>query len=166
MSRLRTSTSWLLAIAAMGWIVLTLLCPLAAHLNCPVTPFLYSFFSPVCHQISERCFHLFAEPVAVCARCLGLYCGFWFGLAVLPLMPGLCRRLLGRPRLILLFTIPMGLDLLLDNTHASRYFSGLIASFPVAPFVWVAVEQFGTSFHNFTGRNTCTRKNQACSSRR
>lgn len=32
-------------------------------------------FSPVCHQNSDRCFHL-AAPLPLCARCFGLYLGF------------------------------------------------------------------------------------------
>jgi len=151
---MRTTTSWLLATAALGWISLALFCPFAAHMEWTAAPFLYSLFTPVCHQSAARSLCLFAKPIAVCARCLGLYCGFWLGLVLFPLMPRLCKHLLVRPRLILLFTIPMCLDLLTHNTHASRYFSGLIASFPVALFVWVAAEQFGTSLHRFARRST------------
>jgi hypothetical protein len=52
----------------------------------------------------------------------------------------------------------MGFDLLIENTHASRYFSGLIASFPIALFLWVAAEQFGASFHDFTRRYKWSKK--------
>jgi uncharacterized membrane protein len=154
MARMRISTCWLLAVAPLVWITLTLLAPLAAHLKWPVAPFFYAFFSPICHQSSARSLSLYAEPIAVCARCFGLYCGFWLGLVLLPLVPRLYTRLLKRPRLVLLFMIPMILDLLANNTHASRYFSGLIASFPVAIFVWVAAEQFGDSLRRFTRRKT------------
>ena len=33
------------------------------------------FFSPVCHQDPARSFWIFGAPVAVCARCLGIYLG-------------------------------------------------------------------------------------------
>ncbi|HYX70804.1 MAG TPA: DUF2085 domain-containing protein [Terriglobales bacterium] len=33
------------------------------------------FFSRVCHQEAERSFWLWGAPVAVCARCLGIYLG-------------------------------------------------------------------------------------------
>jgi len=33
------------------------------------------FFSPVCHQDPVRSFWVFGGPVAVCARCLGIYLG-------------------------------------------------------------------------------------------
>jgi uncharacterized membrane protein len=41
------------------------------------------FFSRVCHQEAGRSFWLWGAPVAVCARCLGIYlgaaAGAWFG---------------------------------------------------------------------------------------
>jgi uncharacterized membrane protein len=37
-------------------------------------------FSLVCHQQPERSFYLFGAPVAVCARCLGIYLGAAVGL--------------------------------------------------------------------------------------
>jgi uncharacterized membrane protein len=137
----------------MCWISLALLGPLAAHLNWAVTPYVYSFFSSVCHQSAERCFYLLDQPLAVCARCTGLYCGFLLGFIIFPLIPRFCRTLLRRPRLIILFAVPMGVDLLIENTLASRYLSGLIASFPIALFVWIAVEELGGSFHRFIRRN-------------
>jgi uncharacterized membrane protein len=36
---------------------------------------IFLFFSPVCHQDPERSFWIFGAPVAVCARCLGIYLG-------------------------------------------------------------------------------------------
>lgn len=37
-------------------------------------------FSIICHQRPERCFWIFGAPVAVCARCLGIYVGAAIGL--------------------------------------------------------------------------------------
>ena len=37
-------------------------------------------FSLTCHQHPDRCFWLFGAPVAVCARCLGIYLGASVGL--------------------------------------------------------------------------------------
>jgi uncharacterized membrane protein len=39
------------------------------------TILIFLFFSPVCHQDPARSFWLFGAPVAVCARCLGIYLG-------------------------------------------------------------------------------------------
>jgi uncharacterized membrane protein len=54
--------------------------------------FAYSFplsygFSLVCHQRPERCFWIFGAPVAVCARCFGIYLG-----AAIGLLPRVARR--------------------------------------------------------------------------
>ena len=35
----------------------------------------YGLGSVICHQRSDRSFHLFAEQLPVCARCTGLYAG-------------------------------------------------------------------------------------------
>ena len=40
----------------------------------------YLAFSPFCHQISERSFHLFGVQLAVCARCTGIYLGLLLGI--------------------------------------------------------------------------------------
>ena len=37
-------------------------------------------FGLVCHQRPERCFWIFGAPIAVCARCLGIYAGAALGL--------------------------------------------------------------------------------------
>ncbi len=37
-------------------------------------------FALICHQRPERCFWIFGAPVAVCARCVGIYVGAAIGL--------------------------------------------------------------------------------------
>jgi uncharacterized membrane protein len=46
----------------------------------PVAFALQRGFSVVCHQRPERSFWIFGAPVAVCARCLGIYLGAAIGL--------------------------------------------------------------------------------------
>jgi uncharacterized membrane protein len=41
---------------------------------------IYAAAGLICHQLAERTFHFGAGPVAVCARCLGLYAGGLAGL--------------------------------------------------------------------------------------
>jgi uncharacterized membrane protein len=36
---------------------------------------IFWFFSPVCHQDPARSFWIFGAPIAICARCLGIYLG-------------------------------------------------------------------------------------------
>ena len=40
---------------------------------------IFWFFSPVCHQDRARSFWILGAPVAVCARCLGIYLGAALG---------------------------------------------------------------------------------------
>jgi uncharacterized membrane protein len=39
-------------------------------------------YAPLCHQIAERSLFVFGAPLAVCARCTGLYLGAMLGLAL------------------------------------------------------------------------------------
>jgi uncharacterized membrane protein len=48
----------------------------------PVGVALQRGFALVCHQRPERSFWIFGGPVAVCARCLGIYLGATVGLLV------------------------------------------------------------------------------------
>jgi uncharacterized membrane protein len=55
------------------------LTPLAAPLLAPRHPLIAlvirSFFSRLCHQDPGRSFMVDGSPIAVCVRCLGIYCG-------------------------------------------------------------------------------------------
>ena len=55
------------------------LAPLAAPLLARSHPLfallIRSFFSRLCHQNPARSFRIEGSPVAVCVRCLGIYCG-------------------------------------------------------------------------------------------
>src|SRR5262245_992557 len=46
---------------------------------------LYKFFIYICHQISERSFHIEGEQFTVCSRCFGVYFGILFGFLIYPL---------------------------------------------------------------------------------
>lgn len=77
---------WLLAIAAAPW----LMCR-GDGLTATV---LYRGFALVCHQQGTRSFHWCGWPLAVCARCTGIYAGALLGLLLYP-----CRRRLNTPAL-------------------------------------------------------------------
>jgi uncharacterized membrane protein len=69
----------LLLAGAVVWTAVVSVAPLApAWLTAPV----YAAAAVVCHQIPQRSFALAGGPVAVCARCLGLYAGGVAGFAV------------------------------------------------------------------------------------
>jgi uncharacterized membrane protein len=65
----------LLAVAAVAAPLLAAGHPLAALL-------IRSFFAQVCHQQIARSFVIEGAPVAVCVRCLGIYCGVALGAAM------------------------------------------------------------------------------------
>lgn len=67
-------------------------------------------YRPLCHQIPQRCLDLGAGPLAVCARCLGLYLGGFAGLSA-----ALVTRRAWRPTAtaLLIVAAPSVLDLAL-----------------------------------------------------
>lgn len=59
------------ALAATALVV-----PLLVHFGCILgATAILAFFAPVCHQDAARSFWFLGAPVAVCARCLGIYLG-------------------------------------------------------------------------------------------
>lgn len=46
----------------------------------------YQLFRSVCHQQADRSFWLGGQPMAVCARCFGIYTSLWMTFAALPLI--------------------------------------------------------------------------------
>jgi uncharacterized membrane protein len=122
--------------------MLVLAAPWAAHRGGWAAPLLYAIFDPVCHQIPERSFHLWNEPLAVCHRCAGLYLGFALGIVSWPAFPAAAARLLARPRWIVALSAPLALDaVLLVNTGASRFGTGLLAAYPLALLALAAASQ-------------------------
>ena len=79
----RRGTRIVLAIAAglaMAWTLGAALAPwLSAH-GSSLGGWLRLVYRPGCHQIPGRCLNLGFGPLAVCARCLGLYVGGTLGL--------------------------------------------------------------------------------------
>ncbi len=54
------------------WLLLVVTAPL---LWAPLAAAVYAARSLLCHQLSERSFHLQGSQLPVCARCVGLYAG-------------------------------------------------------------------------------------------
>ena len=72
--------------------------------------FLYAVFSPTCHQIPSRCFYAFGYPVAVCARCLGIYAGFLLGTFIFPLVKGFSKPTMPKAKILIFLSIPIFID--------------------------------------------------------
>ena len=82
----------------------------------PVGQWLYFFFSPICHQLPERSFHLKSEPMAVCSRCAGIYYGFLIALLAYPRLRGQCRRIGQSVRILICAALPMIIDVVLSGS--------------------------------------------------
>ena len=101
------------------------LTPLAAPLLAPSHPLIAlvirSFFSRLCHQDPGRSFVVQGSPIAVCVRCLGIYCG------------GALATLLGMGKVPARRLLAIGLVLnLLDVATASLHWHG---NFPLSRFL-------------------------------
>lgn len=105
--------------------------------------FLYALFSPLCHQLPERCFFLAGFPLAVCARCAGIYSGAFLGLALRPWL-GPLTDLRPPPRTAFLaLSLPLAADAagnflgLWSSPAAWRFVVGLIWG-PLLPLYFLA----------------------------
>lgn len=58
----------------------TIFAPLLEHLEMKAGSWLRLGYAPACHQLRDRCLDLGFGPLAVCARCFGLYAGGFLGL--------------------------------------------------------------------------------------
>ena len=140
----RSPWRWCLLLGSIGWLALVFAPPFAG----PYAEVVRWLFNTICHQIPERSFHLFGEPIAACHRCTGLYVGFTAGVLVWPWMPRLASWLAANPRWVGLFLLPLAIDwAIVVNTPASRFVTGLVAAFPVALLPLVAITQRTHSIH-------------------
>ena len=96
---------------------------------------LHAAYSKVCHQLPERSLWIQGHPMAVCARCLGIYLGYFAGLLVYPLIHNRLELRLPSPRWLIVACMPIAIDFLggysglFQNSLASRITTGLIAGF-------------------------------------
>ncbi|HVF44889.1 MAG TPA: DUF2085 domain-containing protein [Pyrinomonadaceae bacterium] len=143
----------ILAVAA-AWVAAIASAPLLRAGGYGVaSAFVYKVFSATCHQMPGRSFHFAGEPLAVCARCAGLYAGALGGLLFYPAVRGLAGTGVPRRGWLFLAVAPTGLDFALgffgvwENTHWSRFLTALPAgaacAFYIVPgFVGMCAEGF------------------------
>jgi len=130
------------ALLAVGWVFLILLAPIAEMYNLiSVSNPLYNFFSYLCHQIPSRSFHFENHIFAVCSRCFGVYFGLLLGFVIYPFLRPI-EKTKPFPRFwLFLAMIPMSVDWSLgvfdiwENTHFSRFITGLILGAACAVFI-------------------------------
>ena len=144
-ARVRGGAMWAWALTAafvLGVLGLIVLAPWARANGHPfLGAVVYNGFSATCHQIPERSFHFEGFPLAVCARCFGLYVGGAAGVLLYPLARGLVRRDAPGRMWLLLAAVPTTVDFALgvsgiwENTHLSRFLTAVILGAAVAFYV-------------------------------
>jgi uncharacterized membrane protein len=114
------------------WLGGIILAPWLRSRSSPLTPLLYACFAPVCHQIPERSFALFGFPLAVCARCFGIYAGFLAGMVLYPIRRGFTSVHVPKTAFFLAISAPIVCDTaanvlgLWHSPNTLRFFLGLL----------------------------------------
>jgi len=135
--------AWGLTVAvAASLVALIVFAPLArsrGHLL--LSEVFYQFFHAVCHQMPERSFQIAGYPLAVCARCTGLYVGGLLGVAAYPMVRPLTRTDAPERVWLVLAVLPTTVDFALgffgiwENTHWSRFLTALLAGAGAAFYI-------------------------------
>ncbi|NOT49542.1 MAG: DUF2085 domain-containing protein [Acidobacteria bacterium] len=128
------------------WVVVIVLAPVALETGwISISSPIYTFFSYICHQLPERSLYFETHPLAVCSRCFGVYFGLFAGLLAYPLWRKI-DDVEPLPRIwLFLSLVPIGIDWSLtvfgiwENTHASRFITGLILGIACATYIVPAV---------------------------
>ena len=122
-----TATLTLLFVSAI------VIAPVAeAHGYSSIALLIYTTFGKFCHQIAERSFYIDGHPLAVCARCTGIYFGFAAGVLFYPLVRSLNRVDAPGRKWLLLALVPTAIDFslgffgVLENTQWSRFVTGAL----------------------------------------
>ncbi len=114
-----------LPLAILALAVAPLAAPLLAAGHPMVSLLIRSFFSRLCHQDPARSFVLDGAPVAVCVRCLGIYCGAALA-TLLRLRKAPATRLLALALLLNLLDVAAGWMHWHGNLPLPRFFLGLL----------------------------------------
>lgn len=141
---------WAVTVAVVAvWVAVIVAAPVSRVNGWGFDTSIYAFFSYICHQLPERSLHLGAEQLAVCSRCFGVYFGLLAGLLVYPLW----RRIDDiepLPRIwLILSMVPIAVDWSLtifgiwENTHLSRFLTGLILGVACATYIVPALVEIG-----------------------
>jgi uncharacterized membrane protein len=156
-ARGRAVCAWALACAgAAAFVGLVFAAPLlAARGHGAASWAVYHLFAPLCHQEPERSFYVAGHPLAVCARCAGVYVGFLACLLLYPLARPLRRTDAPRRAWLFAASLPCVIDFLVNfvtpwhNTHSSRAVTGALlgaaAVFYTLPGLVEIAQGFGRS---------------------
>ena len=101
---------FLTASGIIAWLYMIFLAPYLRSRSSGLNTFIYALFSPFCHQISSRSFSIFHHPLAVCARCLGIYFGFLGGMVLYPFVRGFSGISLPKVKTLVFLSVPIVID--------------------------------------------------------
>jgi len=146
-------------------VVLIFLAPILLHFKSKYGFLIYFIFSPLCHQIPERSFHIFGFQLAVCSRCTGIYLGLFIGSIFYPFFSSLKRQKLPPLKFFIFLAFPMGIDVfgnilnLWISPNIIRFFTGFIFGV-ILPFYLISgIMDLGEMKLNFN-RNFIKAKNE------
>jgi uncharacterized membrane protein len=102
-------------------------------------------FRVMCHGIERRCFTLFDVPMPICARCVGVYGGLLFGVALFWIVPFLRERVMRS--VAIAAVIPLAIDgltqlaRLRESNNSLRLATGLMAGMAFGLWALSAIER-------------------------
>ncbi len=121
----------LVVVGALFFVGLLVAAPLAQAHGLQWFSFaVYEAVSHICHQTPERSFYVAGYPLAVCARCTGLYVGFAAAVAFYPVITSLKRTHTPERKWLFIAAAPLAIDFALgfsgmwENSHLSRLLTG------------------------------------------
>jgi uncharacterized membrane protein len=132
----------LTSLGAAAWFGGIFLAPYLRSRSSSWQALIYAVYTPVCHQVASRCFRFLGHPLAVCARCSGIYLGFLAGLGLYVLRRGFRRVQLPTTRAFLATSVPIVLDTLgnflglWSTANAVRFATGILWG-TILPFYFI-----------------------------
>ena len=93
---------------------------------------IYRGFGRVCHQLPDRSYFIAGHPLAVCARCTGIYFGFTAATVTYPLFTSLRQTYTPARKWLLIAAALLFIDWSIEffgiahNTHSSRFLTGAL----------------------------------------
>jgi uncharacterized membrane protein len=154
--RKKALKAWALGLSLVFfWVFLILLAPVAHSFGWTgISNPVYKFFSFLCHQMPERSLYILEDHFAVCSRCFGVYSGLVFGFVIYPFIRNI-EEMEPFPRFwLFLSLVPIGVDWSLgmfgiwENTHLTRFLTGLILGTACAVFIIPALVELAQLLSN------------------
>ena len=124
----------ILTIAWIAILFLAFAAPLLVAVSPKAATVAYMALKPLCHQISERSFHILGNKMGLCGRCTGIFSGLvLFG--VISLIAGERWRI--SVVAMIVFIAPMAIDGLAESfglwntSNIARFITGFLTAFGI-----------------------------------